>query len=184
MTTLPNAAPALATAAYLSAGLGALSTTGITQAWFRNGRDAEGRSAVTAAWLFLLALWPVPLVLRAVRELRAPRPRGAHRAGPKNTPPAPKTSAPPRPTYPPVPPDWFRCKYDGARTALTEGRTDIARRRVTGLIDDATKYFGADHPYARYAWDLLAEILLSAPANPDQASVYVPSPAGFAAAVN
>ncbi|MFG2845941.1 hypothetical protein ACGF12_22645 [Kitasatospora sp. NPDC048296] len=119
----------------------------------------------------LLALGAVLLPIALVGLDRLPRP--GHRARPEQPEPGhgPEPSAPapvlPRPEHPPVPPQWYRNEYVAARAALGEGRTIIARIWISDLIDDCLLTFGEEHPYTRWAWELLAEITRTAIANLD-----------------
>ncbi|MFD5610520.1 hypothetical protein [Kitasatospora sp. NPDC127060] len=119
----------------------------------------------------LLALGAVllPIALTGLDLLLRPRRRPLPEHQEPEHGPSPSMSAPlpPRPQHPPVPPQWYRSEYVAARTALGEGRTIIARIWISDLIDDCLLTFGEEHPYTRWAWELLAEITRTAIATID-----------------
>ncbi len=110
--------------------------------------------------LALAALAATAVALGAARKRRtaprhaAPRPMLPRLSGP--------AAPPPRPSYPPDPPLWFRIEYGAARRALAEGRIDAAGRLAVALVEDSTAAVGAEHPYTRWAWDVRAEVVLAA----------------------
>ncbi|MCC9309942.1 hypothetical protein LN042_23190 [Kitasatospora sp. RB6PN24] len=166
--SLPMRLTALSTAGYLVVGTYATVISDHTAGWGRRWRREIGtsRSALvlaTAVWMLAVLLWPVPLIRGTIRTRRSkahaedlvwhrpiPAPRATVTASP---------TIPQRPAYPPVPPRWYRAEYQAVRVVLTEGRTVIARIWVSNLIDDSLLTFGDEHPYTRWAWELLAEIV-------------------------
>ncbi|MQS17524.1 hypothetical protein F7Q99_36400 [Streptomyces kaniharaensis] len=114
-----------------------------------------------------MLLWPLAVVVRAVRSLSRRRRVAATPLRIQPLPFVPTTRTPneaavaatplrPRPTQPPVPPRWYRESYAAVQTALAEGRTVIARIWAGNLADDATTEFGPAHPYTYEAWLLVA----------------------------
>ncbi|MFJ5120914.1 hypothetical protein [Kitasatospora sp. NPDC088548] len=117
----------------------------------------------TADLLCLLALSAVAATAVALGTIRKCRTAPRHAAPKPAQPRRPGTAAPPpRPSYPPVPPRWYRIEYEAGRRALAEGRIDAAAQRAATLVEDSTAAFGPEHPYTRWAWDIRAAVVRAA----------------------
>jgi len=148
---------------YLAAGLAYRAFTGISSSWSRLHRQEIGTGAAAAVaaaavWAVVVVLWPVPLLCRTFRALR-----GRTSAAPCEEliwrGPARSATAGAAAVPLPVPPHWYRQRYETVRVFLAAGGTVIAQARASGLVDDSTLAFGSGHPFTRDAWELLAHIV-------------------------
>jgi hypothetical protein len=168
---------------YLTAGAVYLALTGLTGSRVPIRRQELGTGpaaalAILGVWAVVVALWPVPAVLRSMRALRrrtlAAEPGPVWRSEVEQPPVA--AARAPRPAEPQEemwPPHQFWAEYWAVLGSGTAG----AVVRAAVLVERATAALGEQHPYTYAAWLLLARVAeagmaargqASAPAAPDR----------------
>ncbi|MDH6710929.1 hypothetical protein P3T27_007680 [Kitasatospora sp. MAA19] len=162
---------------YFAAGWAYLALTGISGGIRRRETGHGPAAALTAAlvWAVVVVLWPAPLVARTVRALRRPHteaPAEATWRRPALPVTVPSAAYAPPPW--PVPPYWYRQRYEAARTVLAENGPTAALEAASRLVADSALLLGDDHAWTLDAWDLLAHLAAVAGKSCESVSVYRP----------